>query len=134
MKERGPPDENNPVISIAKQTYWTPLGGHVRDEVGRELHATLVELIDLSSIGKQRIENVGLLFRPLHLQLDELIETWRDLAVAVHVRYPLSAIGLDLKRTCHELHHRSARPPSICGIRTAISAGGRPSIVRISAS
>ena len=50
----------------------------MREEVGRELQATLVELVDLSLIGKQlHWSVVGPLFRPLHLQLDELVDSWR---------------------------------------------------------
>jgi starvation-inducible DNA-binding protein len=57
---------------------------HQRDEVGRQLRATLV---DLSLLGKQLHWNVvGPLFRPLHLQLDELIDSWRELAHTVAER------------------------------------------------
>ena len=60
---------------------------HQRDEVGRELQATLVELVDLSLLGKQPHWNVvGPLFSPLHLQLDELIDSWRELADTVAER------------------------------------------------
>ncbi len=60
---------------------------HQRDEIGRQLQATLVELVDLSLLGKQLHWNVvGPSFRPLHLQLDELIESWRGLADAVAER------------------------------------------------
>jgi starvation-inducible DNA-binding protein len=60
---------------------------HQRDEVGHQLQATLVELIDLSLLGKQVHWNVvGPLFRPLHLQLDELIDSWRELADTVAER------------------------------------------------
>ena len=63
------------------ETYLPPLGHHQHDEVGRELQAALVELIDLSLIGKQLHWSVsGPLFRSLHLQLDELVESWPDLA------------------------------------------------------
>ena len=40
---------NTPTAEI----YLPPLGHHQHDEVGRELQAALVELIDLSLIGKQ---------------------------------------------------------------------------------
>jgi starvation-inducible DNA-binding protein len=63
------------------------IGRHERQEVGAELQATLVELIDLSLIGKQLHWSViGPLFRPLHLYLDELIDSWRALADAVAER------------------------------------------------
>jgi starvation-inducible DNA-binding protein len=60
---------------------------HEREEVGRQLQALLVELIDLSLLGKQLHWTVaGPLFRPLHLQLDELIDSWRELADTVAER------------------------------------------------
>lgn len=63
------------------------LGVHEREEAGRQLQATLVELVDLSLIGKQLHWNVvGPLFRPLHLHLDELIDSWRELADTVAER------------------------------------------------
>jgi starvation-inducible DNA-binding protein len=47
----------------------------------------LVELVDLSLLGKQLHWNVvGPVFTPLHLQLDELIDTWRELADTVAER------------------------------------------------
>jgi starvation-inducible DNA-binding protein len=63
------------------------LGAHEREEIGRELQATLLELIDLSLLGKQlHWSVVGPLFRPLHLYLDELIDSWRDLGDIVAER------------------------------------------------
>jgi starvation-inducible DNA-binding protein len=63
------------------------LGSHQREEVGNELQATLVELVDLSLLGKQLHWNVvGPHFRSLHLQLDELIDSWRVLADTVAER------------------------------------------------
>jgi starvation-inducible DNA-binding protein len=60
---------------------------HEREEVGCQLQALLVELIDLSLLGKQLHWTVaGALFRPLHLQLDELIDSWRELADTVAER------------------------------------------------
>lgn len=75
------------MASIATSTHLPALGAPVREEVGRELQATLVELVDLSLIGKQlHWSVVGPLFRPLHLQLDELVDSWRELADAVAER------------------------------------------------
>jgi starvation-inducible DNA-binding protein len=75
------------MTASANQTHLPPLGGHVREEVGTELQATLVELLDLSLIGKQlHWTIVGPQFRPLHLQLDELIDSWRDMADTVAER------------------------------------------------
>lgn len=63
------------------------LGAHEREEIGRELQATLLELIDLSLLGKQlHWSIVGPLFRPWHLYLDELIDSWRDLGDTVAER------------------------------------------------
>ena len=60
---------------------------HEREGVGRALQAVLVELVDLSLIGKQLHWAVsGPLFRPLHLQLDELVDSWRELADTVAER------------------------------------------------
>jgi len=71
----------------ANQTHLPPLGGHIREEVGNELQATLVELLDLTLIGKQlHWTIVGPQFRPLHLQLDELIDSWRVLSDTVAER------------------------------------------------
>jgi starvation-inducible DNA-binding protein len=67
--------------------HLPPLGVRTREEVGRELQATLIELIDLALVGKQlHWSVVGPLFRPLHLQLDELIDAWRELGDAVAER------------------------------------------------
>ena len=73
-------------------THLPPLGGRARDEVMRCLQQTLVELVDLGLLGKQlHWTVVGELFRPLHAQLDELVDSWRDLADTVAER--LVAIG-----------------------------------------
>jgi starvation-inducible DNA-binding protein len=74
--------------SPATSTYLPALEvPHEREGVGRELEATLHELVDLSLIGKQlHWVVVGPLFRPLHLHLDELVESWRELADTVAER------------------------------------------------
>lgn len=74
--------------SPATSTYLPPLEvNHEREGVGQELQATLHELIDLSLIGKQlHWVVVGPLFRPLHLQLDELVDFWRELSDTVAER------------------------------------------------
>jgi starvation-inducible DNA-binding protein len=60
---------------------------HQRGEVGQQLQKTLVELVDLSLLGKQLHWNVvGPSFLPLHLQLDELVDSWRELADTVAER------------------------------------------------
>jgi starvation-inducible DNA-binding protein len=60
---------------------------HERDETGRELQAVLVDLVDLSLLGKQLHWAVeGPHFRSLHLQLDDLVDSWRDLSDTVAER------------------------------------------------
>ena len=74
-------------MSTPGETHLPPLGAHERDEVGNQLQATLIELIDLALIGKQLHWNVnGPFFRPLHLQLDELVDSWHTLADTVAER------------------------------------------------
>jgi len=49
--------------------------------VAAELQGLLVDLIDLALIGKHAHWNVvGPHFRPVHLELDELVESWRELS------------------------------------------------------
>jgi starvation-inducible DNA-binding protein len=76
------------MTSPATSTYLPTLEvGHERDGVGQQLQATLHELIDLSLIGKQlHWAIVGPLFRPLHLQLDEFVESWQQLSDSVAER------------------------------------------------
>src|ERR687891_458104 len=80
--------EGDGVNSPATSTYLPPLEvNHEREGVGQGLQATLHELIDLSLIGKQlHWAVVGPLFRPLHLQLDELVDSWRELSDTVAER------------------------------------------------
>lgn len=74
-------------VAERSQSDLPPLGAHEREETGLQLQATLVELIDLSLLGKQLHWNVtGPGFRPLHLQLDELIDAWRELSDTVAER------------------------------------------------
>jgi starvation-inducible DNA-binding protein len=69
------------------QTHLPPLGEHAREETGRLLQLTLVELIALSLIGKQLHWNiVGPGFREFHLHLDELVDEWHDLSDIVAER------------------------------------------------
>jgi|SRR5271154_652474 len=74
-------------ITTTSQAHLPALGSHERAEIGNELQATLVELVDLSLLGKQlHWSVVGPLFRPLHLYLDELIDSWRELSDTVAER------------------------------------------------
>jgi starvation-inducible DNA-binding protein len=71
----------------AEATHLPALGSHERKEVGNQLQATLIELVDLSLIGKQlHWTVVGPHFKPLHLQLDELVHSWRELSDTVAER------------------------------------------------
>ena len=76
------------MASVATSSYLPPLPvPHEREGVGRALQTVLVELVDLSLIGKQLHWAVsGPLFGPLHLQLDELVDSWRELADTVAER------------------------------------------------
>jgi starvation-inducible DNA-binding protein len=76
------------MISTIHSTHLPPLEEpHSRGEVGQQLQSTLIELVDLTLLGKQlHWTVVGPLFRPLHLQLDELIDSWRELADTVAER------------------------------------------------
>ena len=75
------------MASIATSADLPALGSHERKEVGHMLQETLVELVDLSLIGKQlHWTVVGPLFRPLHLHLDELVESWHQLGDTVAER------------------------------------------------
>ncbi len=75
------------MASTQSQAHLPPLGEHQRDDVGNQLQAQLIELIDLALFGKQLHWSVtGPLFRPLHEQLDELVDSWRELSDVVAER------------------------------------------------
>src|SRR3954452_4631627 len=75
------------MTSGIQEAHLPALTHHYREEAGRELQATLVELIDLSLIGKQLHWNIfGRPFKPLHEHLDELVDSWRDLSDTVAER------------------------------------------------
>ena len=60
---------------------------HEREAIGHNLEATLHDLVNLALIGKQlHWAVVGHLFRPLHKQLDELVDSWRELSDVVAER------------------------------------------------
>ena len=74
-------------MAHAATKYLPTLTDQERDEVGHELQATLLELIDLSLIGKQlHWTVVGPLFLPLHLYTEELVSSWRALSDMVAER------------------------------------------------
>jgi starvation-inducible DNA-binding protein len=125
-----PPAEER-MTTTDSQSYLPALDlPHERERVGRELEGTLHELLDLALIGKQLHWTViGALFRPVHLQLDELVDACRDLADTVAERAvalgyapdgqaraivagsgldPVSRGPIDDKRVLHEITHRVA--------------------------
>jgi starvation-inducible DNA-binding protein len=68
------------MTSTARSTHLPAFAEpHTRDEVGNQLQALLVDLIDLSLLGKQlHWTVVGPLFRPLHTHVHEMIDSWRE--------------------------------------------------------
>jgi starvation-inducible DNA-binding protein len=76
------------MTSIASASHLPALAEpHDREAAGHELEATLQELVDLALIGKQlHWAVVGPHFRSLHLQLDELVDSWRELGDMVAER------------------------------------------------
>jgi starvation-inducible DNA-binding protein len=75
------------VAPVAQEAHVPALDHHARKEAGRELQATLVELVDLSLIGKQLHWNIfGRPFKPLHEHLDELVDSWRNMTDTVAER------------------------------------------------
>jgi starvation-inducible DNA-binding protein len=74
-------------MTLTNETHLPPLGAQVRKEVGGELEASLVDLIDLGLWGKQlHWSVVGPLFQVIHERLDELVDSWRALADTVAER------------------------------------------------
>lgn len=75
------------MASTLSQDHHPTLRHEDRQAIGAELQGALIALIDLSLLGKQAHWNViGPNFRPLHLQLDEMIDAWRLAADAVAER------------------------------------------------
>jgi starvation-inducible DNA-binding protein len=75
------------MTTVPREAHLPALDEHHRAETGRELQATLVELVDLSLIGKQLHWNIyGRPFKPLHEHLDELVDSWRALSDTVAER------------------------------------------------
>jgi starvation-inducible DNA-binding protein len=73
--------------STAHSAHLPALGAHEREEIGLQLQAMLVELVDLALLGKHLHWNVtGTHFRALHEQLDELVDSWRELSDTVAER------------------------------------------------
>ena len=75
------------MTTVPREAHLPALGEHQRGQAGHELQATLVELVDLSLIGKQLHWNIyGRPFKPFHEHLDELVDSWRELSDTVAER------------------------------------------------
>jgi starvation-inducible DNA-binding protein len=75
------------VTSASNLTHLPALDAHNRDAIGSELQATLVDLIDLALVGKQlHWSVVGPRFRSVHLEIDVLVDSWRELSDVVAER------------------------------------------------
>jgi starvation-inducible DNA-binding protein len=76
------------MASIAISSHLPALAEpHEREAVGTELQATLHDLVNLTLIGKQlHWAVVGPFSRSLHLELDELVDSWHELADTVAER------------------------------------------------
>jgi starvation-inducible DNA-binding protein len=74
-------------MTVTGEKHLVPLGVQAREEVGRELEVTLIDLVDLSLWGKQlHWTVVGPLFQVVHERLDELVDSWRELSDTVAER------------------------------------------------
>lgn len=86
------------MATVAREAHFPAVDHHRREEVGRELQATLVELVDLSLIGKQLHWNIfGRPFKPLHEHLDELVDSWRELSDTVAERAVALGVAPDAR-------------------------------------
>jgi starvation-inducible DNA-binding protein len=84
------------MTTVQQEAHLPALDEHRRAEAGHELQATLVELVDLSLIGKQLHWNIaGRPFKPLHEHLDELVDSWRELSDTVAERAVALGIAAD---------------------------------------
>jgi starvation-inducible DNA-binding protein len=79
-----------------REAHLPALDENRRRETRNELQATLVELVDLSLLGKQLHWNIfGRPFKPLHEHLDELVDSWRELSDTVAERAVALGIAPD---------------------------------------
>jgi starvation-inducible DNA-binding protein len=99
---------------MARNPITSPLSDADRDAVGTVLQATLVDLVDLSLIGKQAHWNViGKNFRSVHLQLDELVVLARNAADQVAER--AAALGVTPNGTAKTIAESSGVPEIATG-------------------
>ncbi len=67
------------MATTSTPSHLPTIDPHLRGEAGRELQATLLDLVDLALTGKQlHWSVVGTNFRALHVYLDELVEKWHE--------------------------------------------------------
>lgn len=86
-------------MAITSYDHHVTLRHEERDALGTSLQAVLVDLTDLALAGKQLHWNViGPHFRPLHLQLDDLVDSARDLGDQVAERARALAWAPDGRR------------------------------------
>lgn len=86
-------------MAITTYDHHSTLRHEERDALGTALQAVLVDLTDLSLAGKQLHWNVvGPHFRPLHLQLDDLVASARELGDQVAERARALAWAPDGRR------------------------------------
>jgi starvation-inducible DNA-binding protein len=86
-------------MSITTHDHHPTLRHEERDALGTALEAVLVDLTDLALAGKQLHWNVvGPHFRSLHLQLDELVDSARELGDQVAERARALAWAPDARR------------------------------------
>ena len=95
---------------IAFLSEHPSLGRHERREIGLRLQDELIDLVDLTLIGKQLSWNVvGPQFSTLHLYLDELVDDWRLLADTVAER--ATALGFFPDGQCGTIAQRTEFKP-----------------------
>lgn len=75
------------MAATSESPHLPALGAADRREIGRELEATLLELVDLSLLGRQLHWSVtGPRLLPLHRSLDRLVVRWTELSDALAER------------------------------------------------
>jgi starvation-inducible DNA-binding protein len=122
------------MATVVQEAHLPALERHRREEVGRELQATLVELLDLSLIGKQLHWNIfGRPFKPLHEHLDELVDSWRELSDTVAERAVALGVAPDGQAGTVS-QHSDVNPVDAGSLDTETAARQLSSALRISAS
>jgi starvation-inducible DNA-binding protein len=100
------------MATLTRNAYLPALDDDQRKDVGRELQATLVELIDLSLLGKHLHWNVaGRPFKPLHEHLDELVDSWRAFSDTVAERAVALGLAPDGRSSAVSASSELARAP-----------------------